>query len=1134
VEYGETVDATTLGVYYAENIAGGANTVTVRDTLGGTLRFAIFEYAGVATSGSLDVVTAGQGTGITLTSGPLTTTANGGLVLAMLSTADGLTFTAGSGYALREEVPAAPSAKLGVMDRIQVAAGVTTATATVSASNAWGVAAAAFRPAIAGPPPAVTDLTVVKTHSGTFTQGQTGAAYTVRVSNVGAGATSGVVSVSDTLPSGLSATNIGGPGWTCSVTPLGCTRGDVLSGGASYPDITVTVNVASTAPASVTNTVTVTGGGDTTPGNNTASDVTPIEVSSSTPSAISLVQHAGKDAGTTNTSTLAFETTNTAGNWIGVVIRASSTGQAFTVSDTRGNTYRRAVEYGETVDATTLGVYYAENIAGGANTVTVRDTLGGTLRFAIFEYAGVATSGSLDVVTAGQGTGITLTSGPLTTTANGGLVLAMLSTADGLTFTAGSGYALREEVPAAPSAKLGVMDRIQVAAGVTTATATVSASNAWGVAAAAFRPAIAGPPPAVTDLTVVKTHSGTFTQGQTGAAYTVRVSNVGAGATSGVVSVSDTLPSGLSATNIGGPGWTCSVTPLGCTRGDVLSGGASYPDITVTVNVASTAPASVTNTVTVTGGGETNITNNMASDSTVISSDTTPPSGPGTLTATAPDGTHVSLSWGPATDNVDVVGYRVERCDGVCTTAGFVKVAVPTSTSYNDSGLSPNSTYSYIVRAADAAGNLGPYSNPVTVTTGSSVPELVAAYAFDEGSGNTVTDLSGNGRTGSIANAVWVTVGKYGRALSFNGTNARITIPDAQALRLSTGMTLEAWVQPTAVSSTWRDVIYKGNDNYYLMATTDRNGFPGVGGTVGIVNLNTYGTAPLPLNAWTHLAATYDGETFRLYVNGTQVAATPQPGVLASSSNPLEIGGDSIFGQFFQGLIDEVRVFNVARAPSQIQSDMASPLAGNFPLLTLNPSSLVFGSVSAGSTSAAQNITLTNTGNSTLLISGIGITGPNAGEFVQTNTCPPSLTPGGSCIVSVAFSPFGTGNRFATLTVFDNAPGSPHTAPLTGSSTGFSISPTVSVLTPTLSQKFAVSGGSGSNLVWTVDGVVGGSSATGTITSQGVYSPPGVTGTHTVSVTDLSQTSNATVHVTNHAGVFTHHNDKRPHGSKSW
>ena len=88
-----------------------------------------------------------------------------------------------------------------------------------------------------------------------------------------------------------------------------------------------------------------------------------------------------------------------AGNWIAVAIRAGQSGQSFTVSDTRANTYRKAVQLNETVDGTSLALYYAESIAGGANTVTVASSIsGGTLRFAIFEYAGVAGTDSLDAV----------------------------------------------------------------------------------------------------------------------------------------------------------------------------------------------------------------------------------------------------------------------------------------------------------------------------------------------------------------------------------------------------------------------------------------------------------------------------------------------------------------------------------------------------------------------------------------------------------------------------------------------------------------------------------------------------------------------------------------------------------------
>jgi len=85
------------------------------------------------------------------------------------------------------------------------------------------------------------------------------------------------------------------------------------------------------------------------------------------------------------------------------------------------------------------------------------------------------------------------------------------------------------------------------------------------------------------------------------------------------------------------------------------------------------------------------------------------------------------------------------------------------------------------------------------------------------------------------------------------------------------------------------------------------------------------------LNTWAHLAGTYDGATERLYVNGVQVASKAQTGSIISSANPLQIGGDKIYGQFFQGLIDEVRVYNRALTANEIQNDMNRPLAGSSP-----------------------------------------------------------------------------------------------------------------------------------------------------------------------------------------------------------
>lgn len=121
------------------------------------------------------------------------------------------------------------------------------------------------------------------------------------------------------------------------------------------------------------------------------------------------------------------------------------------------------------------------------------------------------------------------------------------------------------------------------------------------------------------DLTITKSHTGNFNQGQSGAMYSIIVTNSGPAATNGSnVTVTDTLPAGLTATAISGSGWTCVLGTLTCTRNTVLAAGLSYPPITLTVDVASNAPATLTNIANVSGGGQTNTANDTAADPTTI------------------------------------------------------------------------------------------------------------------------------------------------------------------------------------------------------------------------------------------------------------------------------------------------------------------------------------------------------------------------------------------------------------------------------------------------------------------------------------------------------------------------------------
>src|SRR5882672_9206645 len=207
---------------------------------------------------------------------------------------------------------------------------------------------------------------------------------------------------------------------------------------------------------------------------------------------------------------------------------------------------------------------------------------------------------------------------------------------------------------------------------------------------------------------------------------------------------------------------------------------------------------------------------------------------------------------------------------------------------------------------------------------------LVAAYAFNEGSGTTVADISGNNNNGTITAATWTTAGKFGNALAFNGTSARVTVPNAASLQLTTGMTLEAWVFPTAALTGWQAIVDKTVDGYYLMASTDQNR-PAAGGTWVGGNQNTYGPSVLAVNAWTHLAATFDGATVRLFVNGVQVASQAQTTALASTTGTLQIGGDSYPNEFFAGRIDEVRIYNRALSAAEIQTDMNTAVGGTPP-----------------------------------------------------------------------------------------------------------------------------------------------------------------------------------------------------------
>lgn len=347
------------------------------------------------------------------------------------------------------------------------------------------------------------------------------------------------------------------------------------------------------------------------------------------------------------------------------------------------------------------------------------------------------------------------------------------------------------------------------------------------------------------------------------------------------------------------------------------------PTETFTVTLSSATNATLADAL-----GVGTITNDDAVVPAIMINDVTVPEGQsGTTTAsfsvTLSEATTatVTVAWATA-NGTATAGSDYTAGSGTLTfTAGSTLQAVTVAV-IGDATFEPTETFTVTLSSpinatlADASGAGTITNDDVVVPAG-----LIAAYGFDEGSGSTVPDRSGNNVTLTLNGAAWTTQGRYNGGMAFNGTSARLLGP---TFTLPGAFTLMAWVlNPTA--GPYESIMTVGSTRDLYLETTTLRFYASAWD-------QAFGAAVA--TAWRHVALTSDGATVRAYLDGVPLGAG-RAAALASVTAVLQLGawisssGSNV--DFLGGTLDEVRIYNRALSQAEIQADMATPVGTGAP-----------------------------------------------------------------------------------------------------------------------------------------------------------------------------------------------------------
>ncbi|MBL7143671.1 MAG: LamG domain-containing protein [Phycisphaerae bacterium] len=216
----------------------------------------------------------------------------------------------------------------------------------------------------------------------------------------------------------------------------------------------------------------------------------------------------------------------------------------------------------------------------------------------------------------------------------------------------------------------------------------------------------------------------------------------------------------------------------------------------------------------------------------------------------------------------------------------------------------------------------------VTGLVGNTSAGLVGHWKLDEGSGTITYDSSGNENNGTLNGPIWrPSDGQIGGALEFDGIDDYVEVPDNKSFDITNEITVTAWINPVDVAE-WRTIISKyahtpawRKDLYWLLHSGNIGvslaGPSGIGGDDWIPNV------PIESGIWAHVALSYDGAAMKMYKNGINVATNSISGDLllgdSASNESFYIGQNTEWGEFFDGLLDDVRIYDRTLTPDQVK-----------------------------------------------------------------------------------------------------------------------------------------------------------------------------------------------------------------------